>query len=79
MNAEYDRVVEFSHVSEPVIACERLDLHHISVSDLVMLFEDPENFFDLSVGSICESASGADRWPFAVALASSASERKSVS
>jgi RimJ/RimL family protein N-acetyltransferase len=44
MNAEYDRVVEFSHVSEPVIACERLDLHHISVSDLVMLFEDPENF-----------------------------------
>jgi RimJ/RimL family protein N-acetyltransferase len=44
MNAEYDRVVEFSHVSEPIIACERLDLHHISVSDLVMLFEDPENF-----------------------------------
>jgi RimJ/RimL family protein N-acetyltransferase len=36
--------VEFSHVSEPIIACERLDLHHISVSDLVMLFEDPENF-----------------------------------
>ena len=43
MCADYDLVVEFSHVSEPVIACERLDLHHISASDLVTLYEDPEN------------------------------------
>ena len=43
MHAEYDLAVEFSHVSEPVIACERLDLHHISASDLVTLYEDPEN------------------------------------
>ena len=34
---------EFSSVSEPVISCERLDLHHISASDLVTLYEDPEN------------------------------------
>jgi RimJ/RimL family protein N-acetyltransferase len=43
MNAEYDRVVEFSRESEPIIACERLDLHHISACDLVTLYEDPEN------------------------------------
>ena len=43
MHSEYDLPVEFSHVSEPVIACERLDLHHISASDLVTLYEDPEN------------------------------------
>ena len=43
MHPEYDLAVEFSHVSETVIACERLDLHHISASDLVTLYEDPEN------------------------------------
>ena len=43
MHAEYDLAVEFSYVSESVIACERLDLHHISASDLVTLYEDPEN------------------------------------
>jgi hypothetical protein len=29
--------------SEPVIATARLDLHHISATDLLMLFETPEN------------------------------------
>ena len=43
MHVEYDLAVEFSRVSEPVIACERLDLHHISARDLVTLYEDPEN------------------------------------
>ena len=43
MHAEYDLAVEFSYVSESVIACERLDLHHISASDLVTLYEDPKN------------------------------------
>jgi RimJ/RimL family protein N-acetyltransferase len=43
MHAEYDLKVEFSQVSEPVIPCERLDLLHISASDLVILYEDPEN------------------------------------
>ena len=43
MHAEYDLNVEFSQVSEPVIACERLDLHHISARDLVTLYEEPEN------------------------------------
>ena len=43
MHAEYDLKVEFSQVSEPVIPCERLDLLHISASDLVILSEDPEN------------------------------------
>ena len=43
MHAEYDWVVEFSHESEPVIECARLDLHHISACDLVILYEDPEN------------------------------------
>ena len=43
MCADYDLAVEFSQVSEPVIACERLDLHHISANDLVTLYEDPEN------------------------------------
>jgi RimJ/RimL family protein N-acetyltransferase len=43
MHAEYDRVMEFSHESEPVIECARLDLHHISACDLVTLYEDPEN------------------------------------
>ena len=43
MHPEYDLAVEFSHVSETVIACERLDLHHISASDLVTLYEDPKN------------------------------------
>ena len=35
--------MELSHDSEPVIACGQLELHHISVSDLVTLYEDPEN------------------------------------
>jgi RimJ/RimL family protein N-acetyltransferase len=43
MHAEYDLKVEFSQVSEPVIPCERLDLLHISASDLVILYGDPEN------------------------------------
>lgn len=43
MCAEYALIVELSHVSEPVIVCERLDLHHISASDVVTLYEDPEN------------------------------------
>ena len=43
MSEVYSRIVESSHVSEPVIVCERLDLHHISASDLVTLYEDPEN------------------------------------
>ena len=43
MCAEYALIVELSQVSEPVIVCERLDLHHISASDVVTLYEDPEN------------------------------------
>ena len=43
MSGVYSQIVESSHVSEPVIVCERLDLHHISASDLVTLYEDPEN------------------------------------
>jgi RimJ/RimL family protein N-acetyltransferase len=35
--------MELSHDSEPVIACGQLELHHISASDLVTLYEDPEN------------------------------------
>jgi RimJ/RimL family protein N-acetyltransferase len=44
MGEVYSSNVELSHVFEPVIVCERLDLHHISASDLVTLYEDPENF-----------------------------------
>ena len=43
MCAEYALIVELSQVSEPVIICERLDLHHISANDVVTLYEDPEN------------------------------------
>ena len=43
MCTEYDLIVELSNVAEPVIVCERLDLRHISASDLVTLYEDPEN------------------------------------
>jgi ribosomal-protein-alanine N-acetyltransferase len=43
MHAEYDLTVELSHVSEPVITCGQLELHHISASDLVTLYEDPGN------------------------------------
>jgi RimJ/RimL family protein N-acetyltransferase len=44
MGEVYSSNVELSHVFEPVIVCERLDLHHISASDVVTLYEDPENF-----------------------------------
>jgi RimJ/RimL family protein N-acetyltransferase len=43
MGEVYSSNVELSHVFEPVIVCERLDLHHISACDLVTLYEDPEN------------------------------------
>jgi len=43
MCTEYNLAVELSQVSEPVIACKRLDLYHISANDLVSLYEDPEN------------------------------------
>jgi len=57
MHAEYDLAVEFSHVSEPVIACERLDLHHISASDLVTLYEDPENLSIYNKGDLANQYS----------------------
>lgn len=42
--------MEFSHITEPVIVCERLDLHHISASDLVTLYEETENLSIYSNG-----------------------------
>lgn len=34
--------LELPHDIEPVIRCERLDLHHLAADDLLVLFETPE-------------------------------------
>ncbi len=31
------------HITEPVIHCARLDLHHLAADDLITLYEDPDD------------------------------------
>lgn len=41
--ADYHQHVELPHITEPIIRCERLDLHHLAADDLIALHHNPED------------------------------------
>ncbi len=43
MQGDYDRDVELPHATEPVIHCERLELHHLAADDLITLHNNVED------------------------------------